>query len=100
MALHYKIVKAPSKWELSVAFFDGNSSNRRTVNFTITGDGFPAAGREASVVINQLSWEDGSGESWCFEGYTKQAVPGFKSHLVKGWFRTSNRLGWMIEYNG
>jgi len=84
------IANAPSKWELSVKFFDGGGGQRRPVEFTVNGKFFNGEDRLVEVVINRLSWEDGSGESWCFEGY----IVGMNLN-VTGWFRTTNRKGWM-----
>lgn len=97
----YKIVNAPSKFDLCITFFDRPNPEkldcRRTVNFTIQGPSFPSGRLRIAVVINAISWEDGSGESWCFEGYcnTNVGQPKNWTAKVKGWFRTSDRKGWI-----
>lgn len=95
------IINAPSKFDLSIAFFDRPNSDkfggRRSVNFTIEGPSCSNRQQQIEVVINGISWEDGSGESWCFEGYCKTNVgqPHNWTSEVKGWFRTSDRKGWI-----
>lgn len=95
------IVKAPSKFDFSIAFFDrpnpGKLDGRRSINFTIEGPSCTNGQRQIEVVINGVSWEDGSGESWCFNGYCKTDVgqPQNWTAKVKGWFRTSDRKGWI-----
>ncbi|WKZ26561.1 MAG: hypothetical protein QY304_00450 [Candidatus Paceibacterota bacterium] len=96
-----RIINAPSKFDLSIAFFDRPNpeqlGGRRSVTFTIEGPSCPNGQRQIEVVINHISWEDGSGESWCFEGYCKTDVgqPQNSTAEVKGWFRTSDRKGWI-----
>lgn len=95
----YKIINAPSKLDVIVAFFDkpNNGTGRRSVFFT-TEDSVDLKGnQQIEVVINEISWEDGSGESWCFEGYCKTDVGQPQNWIVKvkGWFRTSDRKGWI-----
>lgn len=96
------IVNSPSKWALSVAFFDklpaegGKSPQRRKLQFTIKGKSCPL-GQIVDVVIDALRWEDGSGESWCFEGYLECRIPSaaMSSSKVRGWFKTTDRQGWI-----
>ena len=92
------IVNAPSKWSLSVAFFDKIGPSRRSVEFIVKGPNFPREQR-VEVIIDKLEWEDGSGESWCFGGnMTTSTIAGLQagsSYKGHGWFRTSNRLGWI-----
>jgi hypothetical protein len=95
------IINAPSKFDLSIAFFDRPNpeklGGRRSVNLTIQGPSCSNGQQQIEVVINGISWEDGSGESWCFEGYCKTNVgqPQNWTPKVKGWFRTSDRKGWI-----
>lgn len=91
----WKITNAPSKWELMLALFDSSNSRPRTVDFLVEcEDGHSVYER---VSINRVSKEDGSGESWCFEGIA--IMDGKHSCGVKGWFRTSDRHGW-IQFLG
>ena len=95
------IIKAPSKFDLCIAFFDRPNpemlGGRRSVLFTIRVPERALGLLLIEVVINSISWEDGSGESWCFEGYCKTDVgqPRDSHAGVKGWFRTSDRKGWI-----
>lgn len=96
--IQHKIIGAPSKWTLSVNFFDKVDGKRRPVTFTIE---WPSshANYPVSVIIDLIQWEDGSGESWCFEGYVQDTfgkMEGIsKNDKVQGWFRTSDRKGWI-----
>jgi hypothetical protein len=98
------ITAAPSKFDLCFAFFGGKYPHRLPVRFTIK---IPNLHEEEKidVIINQLTWEDGSGESWCFEGYVTcqehipSSLPEFKARSfvvhVKGYFKTTDRKGWV-----
>ena len=93
----YKILNAPSKHDLDVAFFNKFKGERMTVTFEIQGPLCPKNAK-IEVVINRLSWEDGSSESWCFEGYAVTGMDGAKMRRqpnVEGWFRTTDRKGWI-----
>lgn len=74
-----------------MSFFDSNGKTRREVEFTFSG------GQKAKVVIDTISWEDGSGESWLFEGcmtaLNQIKVPSHQE--VYGYFSTRHRTGWM-----
>lgn len=87
----YTIVNGPSKWDLMIAFFDRSGVRRRPVTFTML-EGGPADSWRAQVVINKLAWEDGVGEGFLFEGYLM-----FLSvrNSVHGYFKTSDRQGWI-----
>jgi hypothetical protein len=97
----YNIINAPSKFDLSVAFFDRPNpeklGGRRSVNFTIEGYSCSNKQHQIDIVVNRISWEDGSGESFCFQGYCKTNVgqPQNWTAKVEGWFRTSDRKGWI-----
>jgi hypothetical protein len=86
------IVNSPGKFNLSVAFFQ-----RTPAEFTVHGSDFAEA-QKVAVILNQLSHEDGSSNSYCFEGYTKSNIPNKDTRegiYVRGWFRTSDGKGWM-----
>lgn len=84
------IEDGPSKFDLMLAFFDNTASKTRTVCFGLTG--LNNAYTEAN--ITGLDFEDGSGDSWLFRGYTKL---GDLQYKVKGYYSTKTRKGW-IEY--
>jgi hypothetical protein len=98
------IVYGPSKFDLCFAFFDRpnpeKTGGRRSVSFTIRDPSHPSGRQQIEVVINGISWEDSSGESWNFSGYclTDVGQPQNWTAKVRGWFRTSDRQGW-IEVN-
>jgi len=94
MALkEYVIIRGPSKFDLSTAFFDKYEGKRRPVKFGVkdtSGTQTEPEEVELEVFINLLQWEDGSGESWCFKGWL------FGSHpSVSGYFRTDRRTGFV-----
>ena len=94
MTPKYKITGSPSKYELSVAFFDFLPGNhRRPVKFKVENI-MTTDHTEIEVVINSIQWEDGSANSWAFEGYVINPPEGFPKD-VKGWFRTTNRQGYI-----
>jgi hypothetical protein len=65
-----KIKNGPSKWSLILGFSDKIEGKRRSVRFMVDASNCPKGlEHEVNVVINQLEWEDGSGESWNFSGY-------------------------------
>lgn len=65
MADSFRIVNGPSKFELVISLFEGNPTPRHTATFEIEAVG----GVQFKVAIYCISQEDGSGESWNFEGY-------------------------------
>jgi hypothetical protein len=87
----YKISGGPSKHDLSVRFFTKVDGQRLPITFKISD--FPKGQDEIEVVINRLTWEDGSGEGWCFEGY----APKHPFNLVHGYFSTRSREGWLVN---
>jgi len=79
------IVDGPSKFELMLGLFDGNSRNPRSVHFTLL-NGSLTNDQPLRVVLCGVSREDGSGESWNFTGYSNGSN-------VKGYFSTKSRTG-------
>lgn len=109
MATRYTIVNAPGKFDLADAFFgkddDRHHDGRRTVTFEIAprkaGDEQPHFSGVV-LVVNSLSWEDGSGDSWIFSGYihTLRIPSGGNMAIANiskanGWFSTKRRVGWI-----
>jgi len=87
ISLPYAIVDGPGKWDLMLSLFDSTVSHPRPVSFRVS----IKEPITENVVITQLGREDGSGESWIFEGY---AIPEEGRNLaVRGWFSTHSRKG-------
>jgi len=72
-----KVVGGPGKFDLMVAFFDGDCRNRRNVTF-VTGISGKVTRTFGPVVINSMEREDGSGESWNISGYEMNTNKKFK----------------------
>jgi hypothetical protein len=83
--LFFNIVNGPSKFDLMLSLFDGNKTPRRTVDFHLEG-----VKTRIQVAITEIQQEDGSGESWNFEGHTQNPFMHFQ---VCGYFSTSGRTG-------
>ena len=92
MSTQFTIVSAPSKWELMLALFD---HKHHSVYFRLYSENGPSSLGHPNfqVEIRKVSLEDGSGESFCFNGYHQ--VESGHSQTVKGWFCTSDRKGWL-----
>ncbi|MDB5236989.1 MAG: hypothetical protein JWL88_91 [Parcubacteria group bacterium] len=94
------ITGGPSKFELMLSLFD-RKPNVRTVEFRLGFDNQENA-ISAIVVINGVSLEDGSGESFCFEGYVQSMKPSLQRDTrsqfrkMKGWYSTASRKGWIM----
>jgi len=89
----FMIANGPSKYDLSVALFDGDSNQRKKVTFSGRFDG---NGKNPTIIligiIQQVGREDGSGDSWLIQFYTKIDNT---SVLLKGYYSTKNRSGWL-----
>ena len=59
----------------------------------IPGKGPQPVTKSFEVSINSILREDGSGESWCFNGYVVSIDSQKKSMRISGWFRTTDRKG-------
>jgi len=83
------IVNGPSKFDLMLSLFDGNKEPRRTVQFRVRSEtGRMEINHEVAVTLVQQ--EDGSGESWNFQGLTwGQSI----SHRVRGYYSSKRRTG-------
>jgi len=95
----YRIVGGPSKFDLMIAFFARElDGGRRSVTFSLS---FPRVIddlrwlEDVEVILNDLQWEDGSGESWNWKGYTLGAKQRGWGPDVEGHFSTHTRLGWL-----
>ena len=96
MAYRFNITDGPSKWDLILSIFDGDSSNRRKATFSIeepeAHEKYPRL-PDLDFVINGATREDGSGENWLIQGY----YPGANDPTVpmNGFYSTKNRRGWL-----
>lgn len=80
MTTRNQIIDGPSKFDLMMSVF----GNKPTVHFLIKG------GVKLEVIIDKVGREDGSVESWIFEGTTPRGLL-----KVDGYFNTQRRTGWM-----
>lgn len=86
----HQINDGPCKWDLMLALFDNTFDSPHFVTFTFLGtDGVL---EEIRVYIDSVSREDGSGESWCFEGHTRP-----DNRRVRGYFSTKRRHGTLTQ---
>lgn len=93
----WEIQNGPSKLDLMLSLFDGSNAQRtrRSVQFTTV---YIAAGVwYVEAVVDLVSREDGSGESWILDGYiTRIGCPDFQpvSHVpFHAYYRTDRRHG-------
>ncbi len=94
----HSICDGPSKFDLSNALFDKLPGGRsRVLDFTTNSEKL----LRVCVVVNKVSTEDGSRESWIIDGYISKIIydgaelekpPGDKIHF---YYRTDKRSGWM-----
>ncbi len=95
-ALPVQISKGPGRSDLLGAFitrFPARSHNEgsrvpvyMTLCFTTLSEN-----TEVSVIVNALEWEDGSGNSWNFQGSIWHPYRG--KGKIKGFYRTDTRTG-------
>jgi hypothetical protein len=95
MATQGIISNGPSKFDLMLGLFDGEFTNRREIDFTITDEGDDLA-YKSRIVINGLKRENSDSESWLFEGWCTANAIRFSSK-VSGHYSTKTRKG-QIEY--
>ena len=79
----YELRHGPSKYDLMLGLFDGDANTQRTLTFRVNN------GVDVEVKVQSVSREDGSGESWLFEGYVINGT-GLRA---KGYFHTVTRRG-------
>lgn len=91
------LFSGPGKMDLMLALFD-RPNGERLVEFTIE------AGEKKSVFatqINSVSREDGSAESWLFEGWASVTEHDGNAKTIKGtaevsgYWNTRSRRGWI-----
>ena len=83
--LSFNTIGGPSKFDMMLSLFDGNKEPRRTVEFQLEGARAPI-----TVYVTSVQQEDGSGESWNFEGGLTNYRRGF--HL-RGYYSSKSRTG-------
>lgn len=97
----HPIIAGPSKFDLSHSFFSPLARDGKAVTFTIK---LPYGDRAIRVLIDGISAEDGSGESWNMVGFALLKVGDVfvgkkithERNRVKIYFRTSNRKGHIV----
>lgn len=98
--IRYEITAGPSKMDLMLALFDqpviDGVAQKRSVRFaveSVTDNKYRVTVGDVDIIIDSVSREDGSYESWNFEG---RFVPRPGDHLhprVKGHYSTRHRKG-------
>jgi hypothetical protein len=88
---HQTITNGPSKFDLMAALFIAAGEKQQNVRFNIA-----ETGQLLEVRILQVGREDGSGESWLFQGLAEDTQLK-RGRYVKGYFSTRTRRG-TIEY--
>lgn len=106
MTSQTQISGGPSKFDLMVSLFEGNKTPRKTIRFKVdSGRRNPVGPRnsEESAIIHSdmdvgitaVEQEDGSGESWMFQGYV---VSTFRPGRIQGYYSTKTRTGWFKRF--
>lgn len=85
--LSFNVTGGPSKFDLMLSLFDGNKEPRRTVEFQLEGARAPIV-----VAVTMVQQEDGSGESWNFEGHMTNYRRSFR---VGGYYSSNSRKGYI-----
>lgn len=87
-----KIVNGPSKMDLMLAMFDSSFPNHRSVVFNFENEGASNFKASAPCHISMVEKEDGSGESFNFEGTL--SYDNFRTgKRVRGCYNTMRRTG-------
>ncbi|MDO8529961.1 MAG: hypothetical protein Q7S10_00930 [bacterium] len=92
----HDIIDGPSKFDLMVGLFHGDSHHRHTVDFSIKpppsvpGSILKITKRGVRVFINSVEREDGSGEKW-------NLMVTIDGKYVKAYYDTKSRTGHMLE---
>lgn len=88
----FTIVSGPSKFDLMLGLFDGNSKKPRLVTFVILEDVLRTKTVNYQTLLSGVSREDGSGDKWMFTGQITSHQSG---RPVRGFFSTRNRRGYL-----
>ncbi|MBI3573158.1 MAG: hypothetical protein HY092_03090 [Candidatus Kerfeldbacteria bacterium] len=85
------IINGPSKWDLMLSLFDSKTGHEHEVQFQLE------VGVTMHVFLSSVEREDGSAESWNFQGWStgySTARVMWKQHQhVRGYFNTLRRKG-------
>jgi hypothetical protein len=97
MTPHIEILRGPSKFDLMVSLFEGNPTLRKYVQFNIYEQrGGGIMGHSIPVAIMGIRQEDGSGESWLFEGYCSDSEwRNREQGYVFGYYSSQTRTGFI-----
>lgn len=101
--VQHQITGGPSKFDLMLALFDGNSEHRRLVAFRtkeeFPGTALPPAFYQVQVIVNKIEREDGSGENWLVAGevLANWLLPKKPEVWMtfRAFYRTIQRQGWL-----
>jgi hypothetical protein len=86
----FNIVAGPSKFDLMLALFDGTIEHHRCVEFEFNTT--PRMTVKTKFLVSSVQREDGSGESWNFEG--SLSYDNFCTlKNVRGYYSTKTRTG-------
>lgn len=93
MAVNYKIVGGPGKWDLMLALFHGTTKEQHIVGikYMVSNHEVEFPHRLIGVIR-----EDGSGEGWFLKGFVAADTEHFDVRF-KALYRTDTRRGW-IEF--
>lgn len=83
MTNRFEIIESPTKLALSQAVFD-----RKPLVLKVKVE--PKGEGTVEVIINDVTAEDGSGESWTLKGFHYKDNAEFKA-----WLRTDENKGWI-----
>jgi len=90
---YWTIEQGPSKMDLMLALFDGETMGTRTVTFGINMAGRTLA--QVTMIILGVEHEDGSGDSWIVQGRPVNINNGrpVKCEAVRFYYHTKTRKG-------
>ncbi len=87
------IENGPDKWELATAYFQPFLEGKRCVVFMISNESGEGRPTPLTVELTLILAEDGSGDSWLFEGY----ITGARRRRIHGLYSTKNKQGWYAQ---
>ncbi len=96
MAMAYEIVRiggGPGKFDPMLSLFDSTLQKPRLVDFELEVKSEICNKFKLSCKITMIAQEDGSGDSWIFEGGIMNGEKG--GAITRGFYSTKNRKGSM-----